>query len=126
MLLLSIITAELITGLTVGTMSIVFRGVITPDYMITGALAALITSLIVVIIILDLMEQMKKEKERLQEAIAKVKALSGLLPICASCKKIRDDRGYWNQIESYIREHSEADFTHGICPDCIERLYPGF
>jgi hypothetical protein len=52
-----------------------------------------------------------------------VKTLSGLLPICASCKKIRDDQGYWNQIESYIKAHSEADFSHCICPECIKKLY---
>jgi hypothetical protein len=73
---------------------------------------------------------MEKEREKiisdLQDALRKVKALSGLLPICASCKKIRDDKGYWNQIESYIREHSEADFSHGLCPECLQRLYPEF
>jgi hypothetical protein len=51
------------------------------------------------------------------------RSLKGLLPICANCKKIRDDKGYWNQIESYIQTHSEAEFTHGICPECSERLY---
>jgi DNA-binding NarL/FixJ family response regulator len=61
---------------------------------------------------------------KLQDALAKIKSLQGLLPICASCKKIRDDKGYWNQIESYISAHSEAEFSHGICPDCLERLYP--
>ena len=70
-----------------------------------------------------------KEKEqligKLQEALAKVKTLSGLLPICSSCKKIRDDKGYWNQIETYIRQRTEADFTHGICPKCANKLYPG-
>jgi hypothetical protein len=69
-----------------------------------------------------------EERERLvlalQEALANVKQLSGLLPICASCKKIRDDQGYWNQIEEYIRKHSDADFTHGFCPACMEKLYP--
>ncbi|MCI5159691.1 MAG: hypothetical protein D3906_14940 [Candidatus Electrothrix sp. AUS1_2] len=69
----------------------------------------------------DLVEQ---RTEKLQEAVSQVKVLSGFLPICASCKKIRDDKGYWNQIESYIREHSEAEFSHGICPDCAARLYP--
>jgi YesN/AraC family two-component response regulator len=59
----------------------------------------------------------------LQEALAKVKLLSGMLPICASCKKIRDDQGYWKQIEVYIQSHSEAEFTHGICPDCAQRFY---
>ncbi|MCE5265782.1 MAG: hypothetical protein LLG97_19920 [Deltaproteobacteria bacterium] len=70
----------------------------------------------------------EEERERLiselQKALSTVKKLSGLLPICASCKKIRDDKGYWNQIESYIKENSEAEFSHGICPDCAKKLYP--
>jgi len=61
---------------------------------------------------------------QLKEAQEKSKILSGLLPICASCKKIRDDKGYWNQIEEYIRDHSEAEFSHGICPECAKELYP--
>jgi hypothetical protein len=68
------------------------------------------------------------EKERLigelQKAINEVKTLSGLIPICAQCKKVRDDSGYWNQIESYIHKHSNADFSHSICPDCAKNLYP--
>jgi hypothetical protein len=64
--------------------------------------------------------------QELQEALGEIKQLSGLLPICASCKKIRDDKGYWNQIESYISKHSEAKFTHGICPECAKKLYPEF
>ncbi len=59
----------------------------------------------------------------LQEALAEVKTLSGLLPICSACKKIRDDSGYWTQIEQYIEKRSDAQFTHGICPDCVGRLY---
>ena len=62
----------------------------------------------------------------LHKALDKVKTLSGFLPICASCKKIRDDKGYWNQIEAYISEHSEAEFSHGICPECSKKLYPDF
>jgi len=62
--------------------------------------------------------------KELREALANVKVLTGLLPICASCKKIRDDKGYWNQIEIFIRDHSEANFSHGICPDCAIKLYP--
>jgi PAS domain S-box-containing protein len=60
----------------------------------------------------------------LQDALANVKSLSGLLPICAGCKKIRDDKGYWNQVESYIQQHSWAKFSHGMCPDCIKKYYP--
>ncbi len=63
---------------------------------------------------------------KLQAALGRVKYLSGLLPICASCKKIRDDQGYWQQVENYLSKHSEAEFTHGICPDCLRRLYPDY
>jgi PAS domain S-box-containing protein len=70
-------------------------------------------------------ERVRKEREKLiielQEALAKVKTLTGMLPICAWCKKIRDDQGYWQQIEAYIRDHSEADFSHGICPACAQK-----
>jgi YesN/AraC family two-component response regulator len=69
-------------------------------------------------------QQIDKEKDRLltdlQHALAQVKCLSGMLPICCRCKKIRDDRGYWQQIEDYVRQHSEADFTHGFCPECAK------
>jgi DNA-binding NtrC family response regulator len=72
----------------------------------------------------------QEEQERLiselRKALAKVKQLSGLLPMCSVCKKIRDDRGYWNQLEAYISEHSEADFSHGICPDCVREHYPEY
>ena len=83
-------------------------------------------------IIRDISERKQHEQERdaliekLQQSLAKVRQLSGLLPICASCKKIRDDKGYWNQIESYIRDHSEAEFSHGICPECSRKLYPEY
>lgn len=65
-----------------------------------------------------------EKTDRLEQALHKVKTLNGLLPICSGCKKIRDDQGYWNQIESYIDDHSDATFSHGICPDCAARLYP--
>lgn len=60
----------------------------------------------------------------LRQALTEVKTLRGFLPICSSCKRIRDDQGYWNQIESYIKAHSDAEFTHGICPECAKKLYP--
>ena len=81
-------------------------------------------------IIQDITDRKQAEEEReklireLQTALLKVRTLSGLVPICASCKKIRDDKGYWNQIEGYISEHSAAEFSHGICPECAKRLYP--
>ena len=73
-------------------------------------------------------KQTEAERDRLihdlQDALANVKSLSGLLPICAGCKKIRDDKGYWSQVESYIQKHSEARFSHGMCPDCLKKWYP--
>ena len=62
----------------------------------------------------------------LQSALASIKTLRGFLPICASCKKIRDDKGYWNQLESYIHEHTDVEFSHGICPECAKTLYPEY
>ncbi len=81
---------------------------------------------------LDISERKQAEEERerliieLREALSKVKLLSGFLPICASCKKIRNDKGYWEQMEMYIRDHSEAEFSHGICPECADKLYPEY
>jgi len=75
----------------------------------------------------DVSKEMQVEEERerlvleLQNALNKVKTLSGLLPICSSCKKVRDDKGYWKEVEDYIREHSDADFSLGICPECVEK-----
>ncbi len=73
----------------------------------------------------DMME-LRRLNAELQAALAKVKLLSGLLPICANCKKIRDDEGYWHQVEVYVQNHSEAEFTHGLCPECAKKLYPDF
>ncbi len=82
---------------------------------------------IVIEIALERARMQKQQQEliaELREALHKVKTLKGLLPICANCKKIRDDEGYWHQVEEYIQNHSDADFTHGICPDCAKILYP--
>jgi hypothetical protein len=78
----------------------------------------------------DITERKRLEEEKenavadLQKALSEVKKLSGFLPICASCKKIRDDTVYWSEVESYISEHSDTKFSHGICPDCMRKLYP--
>ncbi|MFH0725824.1 MAG: DUF3365 domain-containing protein [Pseudomonadota bacterium] len=77
---------------------------------------------------IDLIRKAEIAREKmvgeLKTALDNIKTLKGLLPICSSCKKIRDDKGYWNQIEGYIETHSEAEFSHGICPECAKKLYP--
>jgi len=84
--------------------------------------------LILIVVFSFRLDKAAKERENiileLQEALAEVITLRGIIPICSSCKKVRDDKGYWNQIESYIRDHSEADFSHSICPECAKELYP--
>lgn len=84
----------------------------------------------VVLIFSDMTDYMRNKEERerligeLRDAIARLKTLHGLIPICAACKKIRDDKGYWNQLEVYIKKHSGAEFTHGMCPECARKYYP--
>ncbi len=79
----------------------------------------------------DISEQRQAQRERealiarLQEAIAELKVLRGIIPVCSFCKKVRDDRGYWEQVEVYIKKHSDAKVSHGICPECLEKHYPG-
>ena len=80
----------------------------------------------------DIEEREKAEIEKdaaiakLEQAIAEIKVLKGFIPICANCKKIRDDAGYWQHVETYIRDRSEIEFSHAICPDCSKKLYPEF
>lgn len=69
--------------------------------------------------------ELSRSNEELQQALREVKVLKGLVPICASCKKIRNDQGFWQQLEEYLQQHSEAEFSHGLCTPCIKKLYPG-
>jgi PAS domain S-box-containing protein len=85
--------------------------------------------LFVLVMVEDISERRRAAEERehmiveLKEALASVKTLRGLIPICASCKKIRDDKGFWSQVEVYVRDRSDAEFSHDICPDCMKKLY---
>ena len=94
------------------------------ELRIVGGLTGILVGLLVYFFVRNRI-RLSLEKHNLQIALTDVKKLSGFFPICANCKKIRDDQGYWNQIEEYIREHSEAGFTHSICPGCAKKLYPG-
>jgi hypothetical protein len=88
-----------------------------------GIFAIIVGTLIFIKLTNPLINNLNKTVAELEDALDSVNQLSGLLPICASCKKIRDDKGYWTQIEAYIRDHSEAEFSHSICPDCVQKLY---
>ena len=72
----------------------------------------------------ELQETLAARIEELGQALEEIKTLRGILPICASCKKIRDDQGYWQQVEVYVHDHTDAQFSHGLCPECIRKLYP--
>jgi len=90
---------------------------------ILGIFAIIVGTIIFIKLTNPLIDNLNKTVTELEDALASVNQLSGLLPICASCKKIRDDKGYWTQIEGYIHDHSEAKFSHSICPDCAKKLY---
>lgn len=94
--------------------------------ILTGIVAVTLGMILFFKISNPMIREMESTIEKLKTTLNRVKLLSGMIPICASCKKIRDDKGYWNQIESYIKSHSEAEFSHGICPQCTEKLYPEF
>ncbi len=96
-------------------------------YLFYGLTILFLIGIIYSVIQLRLWQHVKKEEalqKRIHEAMANIKMLGGLIPICAHCKKIRDDRGYWDKLEEYIQDHSEAKFSHSICPECMEKFYP--
>jgi hypothetical protein len=98
------------------------------SYVLTGIFLGLFSWFLASNMVRRKQAEVKREKliEKLQKALEEVKILSGLLPICMHCKKIRDDSGYWKQIETYIHEHTEAQFSHGICEDCAKEHYPDY
>jgi hypothetical protein len=124
---IAIIVSVLITIVLfyVSDIEIIFR------YVILGAIVPLFVAPPIIIYygkllvkIVNAEERLRERAAKLEKALIEIKQLSGLLPICASCKKIRDDKGYWNQIEAYISQHSEAQFSHSVCPECFQKLYP--
>ena len=118
----------LLTGMDDETMAIQAMREGAQDYLIKGE----ITSSLLLRAVSYSIERNALIQERLKliteltDSISKVKVLTGLLPICAGCKKIRNDKGYWEQVENYLKAHADIEFTHGFCPDCMERLYPEF
>ena len=98
-----------------------------PFYAFWNSIIRLISFVLIAVLIATIKRSLDHEKKvaaDLQHSLDHIKRLSGMLPICAACKKIRNDKGYWEQIEQYIAERSETEFTHGLCPECARRLYP--
>lgn len=111
------------------TLPITIRPLFTETFVFFGLCIAAVIAAVVLVYRARVQRLRAHERELeagIQEALSNIRVLRGLFPICASCKKIRDDRGYWKQIESYIRDHSEAEFSHSICPECMQQLYPEF
>ena len=94
------------------------------EYIITSSVFVCIALIVPLWIIIRDISRLEKTTARLQKALDNIKTLEGLLPMCANCKNIRDDDGYWQKVEVYIRDHSEAQLSHSICPDCAIKLYP--
>jgi hypothetical protein len=95
------------------------------EYIFTSSVFVCIALIVPIWIIIRDFSRLEKTTERLQVALDNIKNLEGLLPMCANCKNIRDDDGYWQQVEVYIGQHSKAKFSHSICPKCAHQLYPG-
>lgn len=110
-----------ITSSVIITMSILkITGSISQEFTKIAVIIAIIAPLIITPIVIVLFFKLIIQ---LQKALHRVRTLRGLLPICSSCKKIRNDKGYWGQIESYIEQHSDVEFSHGMCPDCLKDFY---
>jgi Protein of unknown function (DUF3365) len=112
-----------------GGISIVLPFIPQPNYwslLLLYSVAAAVVSLIILIASHQLSRKDQEQQElikHLQNALAEIKTLQGIVPICSFCKKIRDDKGYWNQVEAYVSQHTEAKFSHGVCPECMEKHY---
>lgn len=111
----------------------IWGGKISNETVFAGFMTPLLDALVILFFIVAIITRLKDKARELndanrtlEEALASVRQLTGLLPICMQCKRVRDDKGYWNQIEAYISEHSEARFSHGLCPSCREKYYPTF
>jgi hypothetical protein len=94
------------------------------EYIITSSIFVCIALIVPIWVIIRDVTRLEKTTEQLQGALDSIQTLEGLLPICANCKNIRDDDGYWHRVEIYIRNNSKAEFSHGICPACAQKLYP--
>jgi len=94
------------------------------EYVVTSFIFIVIALIVPLRIIVKGVSKLERSQTKLREALENIKTLRGLVPICANCKMIRCDNGHWQQLEAYITDHSEAELSHSICPDCVTKLYP--
>jgi hypothetical protein len=121
---IAVVFSEVFTLIMNCILSLIWWGHISIDLLLIGSIDAFIVALLVSIIIIYFLSRIKESNTTNRHLSQEVKALRGILPICSNCNSIRDKEGLWKGIEKYIRQHSEAEFTHSICPDCVRELYP--
>ena len=117
-----LIAGTMCGGSTIGTFAQKYHSCMACDFYKSAVGGDSVDKLREMVIIL--IHNLREKQAELRDALFEVKTLSGLIPICASCKDIRDDQGYWKRVEEYIGEHSDAKFSHSVCPSCAKRLYP--
>jgi len=132
-LLIGMIASELLTFAVSYTASRMLWGRLSSEVLIIGAIDSAFVSFIVVGLVLaalatfrKLHDKLEQQNRELARAISEIRTLQGILPICSFCKQIRNDQGYYEQIDGYIQEHSEVDFSHTVCPSCAKIHYPGY
>jgi hypothetical protein len=123
---IAVIFSEIFTFMMNYVQSIIWWDKVSWDLLMIGVIDAFVVALLVSIIVIFFVNRIRESNIIQKKLESEIKELKGFLPICANCKKIRDDQGFWNQIEEYISKHSNARFSHGICPDCVREHYPEF
>lgn len=108
------------------TLNLIFVQIFSSEILIQLSIGAKIIGTSALLLLGIALAYVKTSTDRLRKAIKEIKTLSGLLPMCAGCKKIRDDDGYWQEVEAYIMNHSESTFSHGLCPECMQKHYPEY
>ncbi|HXH71317.1 MAG TPA: hypothetical protein VNI58_00675 [Mariprofundaceae bacterium] len=124
-------TVLLVTGIVLAALLLDWSSTLllsTPQveaWMLIDILIASVIATPITYTLLKLLQRSHRQQLELADALAEVRELKGLLPVCAGCKRVRDDDGYWEQIDVYIHKHTRAEITHGLCPACVDRYYPG-
>ena len=130
---ISVVCSVILAAILNSIQSILFWGSISRDLLIIGTIDSVIIATVVVSLIIyfvrntaSLELRVNERTVELQEALEQIKTLRGIVPICSHCKQIRNDEGFWSQVEHYVEDHTHAKFSHGICPDCQEEHYLDF